>query len=59
VVTVIVSYATKPKSDSELTGLVYGCTEIPSERDLRLFQRPIFWAGVVCVVFIALNIIFW
>jgi SSS family solute:Na+ symporter len=59
VVTVVVSYATKPKSDSELTGLVYGCTEIPSERDLSLFQRPIFWAGVVCVVFIALNIIFW
>ncbi len=59
VVTVLVSYATKPKPDSELTGLVYGCTVIPSDRDLPLLKRPIFWAAVVCVVFLALNIIFW
>src|SRR6478609_11400746 len=30
-VTVIVSLATRPKSDAELVGLVYGATEIPSE----------------------------
>jgi solute:Na+ symporter, SSS family len=58
-VTVVVSYATKPKPESELKGLVYGCTTIPSDRDVPLVQRPIFWAGVVCAVFIALNIIFW
>ena len=29
------------------SGLVYGCTEIPSEGHLPLYQRPIFWAGVV------------
>ena len=29
----------------ELAGLVYGCTEIPSEGHLPLYQRPIFWAG--------------
>ena len=40
-------------------GLVYGCTEMPSEGDLPLMQRPIFWAAVVAVVFVALNIIFW
>jgi SSS family solute:Na+ symporter len=42
-----------------LTGLVYGATEIPSEGDLALYQRPIFWAVVVSVVFIILNVIFW
>jgi solute:Na+ symporter, SSS family len=58
-VTIVVSYFTKPKPESELVGLVRGCTELPSEGHLKLYQRPIFWAGVVLVVFIALNIIFW
>jgi SSS family solute:Na+ symporter len=58
-VTVIVSMVTRPKPAEELTGLVYGCTELPSEGDLRLYQRPIFWAAIVAVVFVILNIIFW
>jgi SSS family solute:Na+ symporter len=58
-VTTAVSLVTKPKPDAELVGLVYSCTEIPSEGHLPLFQRPIFWAGVVAVVFVVLNIIFW
>ncbi len=58
-VTVIVSYLTKPKADAELNGLVRSCTVLPSEGDLPLTKRPIFWAGVVLVVFIILNIIFW
>jgi SSS family solute:Na+ symporter len=58
-VTVVVSLATKPKPASELAGLVYGCTELPSERELKLTQRPIFWAAVVCAVFVILNLIFW
>jgi SSS family solute:Na+ symporter len=36
-----------------------GLTPVPSEGALPLYQRPIFWAGVVTVVFIALNVIFW
>ncbi|MFY9646506.1 MAG: sodium:solute symporter family protein [Terriglobales bacterium] len=59
VVTVVVSLATKPVPDSQLSGLVYGLTEIPSAGELPLFQKPLFWAAVVTVVFIALNIIFW
>jgi SSS family solute:Na+ symporter len=59
IVTVLVSYATKPKPESELAGLVYGATGIPSEGPLPLYQRPIFWTGVVIVVFCILNIIFW
>ncbi len=58
-VTVIVSYLTKPKNEAELNGLVRGCTVLPSEGDLPLVKRPIFWAGAVLVVFIILNIIFW
>ncbi|MGA8865381.1 MAG: sodium:solute symporter family protein, partial [Candidatus Sulfotelmatobacter sp.] len=59
IVTVVVSLATRPKPEAELGGLVYGFTEIPSESDVAFYQRPIFWAGVVGVVFVALNIIFW
>jgi solute:Na+ symporter, SSS family len=42
-----------------LVGLVYGATEIPPEAQVPLYQKPAFWAVVVTIVFIALNIIFW
>jgi SSS family solute:Na+ symporter len=58
-VTVAVSLVTQPKPDKDLVGLVYGCTEIPSEQHVALWKRPIFWAGVVGAVFVALNVIFW
>ena len=59
VVTVLVSLVTKPKPEKELVGLVYGLTEIPSHGHWPLFQRPGFWAAVVGVLFVILNIIFW
>jgi SSS family solute:Na+ symporter len=58
-VTVVVSYMTTPKTDGELNGLVYGATVIPHDGSTTIWQKPIFWAGVVSVVFIGLNIIFW
>src|ERR1700691_6284308 len=58
-VTVAVSLVTKPKPASELAGLVYGETDIPSEGHLSLLQKPIFWAVVVALVFVVLNIMFW
>ncbi len=58
-VTVVVSLLTKPKPDSELVGLVKSVTVVPSEGDLPLYKRPIIWASVIFVVFLALNIIFW
>src|SRR4030081_1901666 len=59
IVTVTVSLATKPMADGQLTGLVYGLTKVPSVGDVPLYQRPLFWAAVVTVVFFILNIIFW
>ena len=59
VITVVVSYMTKPKPASELAGLVYGHTDVPGEGHLPLYQRPLFWAGAVALVFAILNIIFW
>jgi SSS family solute:Na+ symporter len=59
IVTVVVSLMTKPKPESELVGLVYGATEIPSEGDLAFYKRPVFWAAAVGIIFVGLNIYFW
>jgi SSS family solute:Na+ symporter len=58
-VTVIVSLMTRPRPESELNGLVYGATVIPHDGATTIWQKPIFWACVVAVVFVVLNIIFW
>jgi solute:Na+ symporter, SSS family len=58
-VTAVVSVVTRPKPDAELTNLVYGLTPIPRTEDVPLIYRPLFWGGVVAVVFVILNIIFW
>ena len=58
-VTVVVSLMTKPKPDAELTGLVYGLTEVPSIGNIPLYQKPIFWAIVVSVILIIMNIVMW
>ena len=58
-VTIMVSLLTKPKPEAELKGLVYGATDIPSEGYVTVFHRPWFWATVVGVVFIALQIAYW
>jgi SSS family solute:Na+ symporter len=59
IVTVAVSYVTKPKPVEELTGLVYGCTELPDEGHLPLWKRPIFWAVISAALFLILQWIFW
>jgi SSS family solute:Na+ symporter len=59
IVTVVVSYLTRPKPDSELKDLVYGLTPLPPEEHVSMFHSPVFWGVVVAVVFIALQIIFW
>jgi SSS family solute:Na+ symporter len=59
VVTVVVSMMTKPPAVAQLEGLVYGCTVLPSESNVPMFKRPLFWAGVVLVGFVIVNIYFW
>ncbi|MGC1295970.1 MAG: sodium:solute symporter family protein [Alloacidobacterium sp.] len=59
IVTVVVSLMTKPKPDAELEGLVYGASKIPEEHDDYWYQKPIVWAGVIAVLFVVLNVVFW
>lgn len=59
IVTVTVSMMTKPLPEMQLEGLVYGCTKIPSEAAVPWLQRPAFWAIVIAVGFVVLNVVFW
>jgi solute:Na+ symporter, SSS family len=58
-VTVVVSMVTRPKPIEELVGLVYGVTRLPSEDDYPIHKRPWFWAVIVGIVFLVLQVIFW
>jgi len=59
VVTVAVTLVTKPKPEHELKGLVYGMTELPAHGHVPFLGRPITWATLVALAFIAINIWFW
>ncbi len=58
-VTILVSLFTKPKPDSELKDLVLGLTTLPDEGPCPWYRKPWFWAAVVTVILVAVNIIFW
>lgn len=59
VVTIAVSYMTAPKSAEQLQNLTLAYTKLPSDGDVPLYKRPIFWAGGVAVFFAVLQYIFW
>jgi SSS family solute:Na+ symporter len=59
IVTIIVSYMTKPTPESALTGLVYGSTVVPHDGSRNIFEKPIFWAVVVATVLFVLNLWLW
>jgi len=58
-VTIVVSYCTKPKPLSELAGLVYGASKLPQQEPVPLFKNHWFWAAIVITVFFILNIAFY
>jgi solute:Na+ symporter, SSS family len=59
VVTVVVSLYTKPRAEADLKNLVYGLTAIPSEGIYAWYRRPAFWAVVVGIGMVVINVIFW
>jgi SSS family solute:Na+ symporter len=58
-VTVLASFVTKPREDSELVGLVYSLTERPKKEAVAWYQRPGPLAALVLGVTLLLNIVFW
>jgi SSS family solute:Na+ symporter len=59
IIVVVVSLLTKPRPESELSGLVYGATVLPKEEPVPFYKNEWGWAVLVVVIFAALNIIFW
>lgn len=59
VIIVIVSLVTKPRPVAELEGLVYGATKLPTEEWVPFYKREWFWASLVGVIFVALNVMVW
>lgn len=59
VITIAVSVVTTPKTDAELTGLVYGLTKLPADEHEPWYKRPTQLALLVAALVIILNIVFW
>jgi SSS family solute:Na+ symporter len=57
-ITILVSLATAPRPAGQLRGLVYGLTEVPSQRGEAWFRRPGILACVVVALLIVLNLVF-
>ena len=56
----IISMFTKPKSDEQLHGLVWGLTKKShAEQQVPWLRTPEFWATIAFVIFILLNLYCW
>jgi hypothetical protein len=58
-ITFLVSLFTERKPEAELKDLVMGLTTLPDQGPCPWYRKPLFWAGVVAAVLVAINIIFW
>jgi SSS family solute:Na+ symporter len=58
-VTIAVSVATAPQAESDLRGLVYGLTDVPSEAGVAWYRRPMPLALVSAGACLLLNVWFW
>jgi SSS family solute:Na+ symporter len=58
IITVAITFVTQPRAEKDLTGLVYGCTELPDEGHYSWVQRPAFWGVAAIVILVWLNWVF-
>jgi SSS family solute:Na+ symporter len=58
-VTILVSLLTRPRAESELTGLVYSLTQRPSEAHIAWYARPLTLGVIVLIATAILNLIFY
>jgi solute:Na+ symporter, SSS family len=59
IVTIIVSYMTKPKPIEDLKGLVWGEGPIIETKDLPFYKKPAVIAVVMLIMTVILDIMFW
>ena len=58
VVSVVVSFATRPRPDKEMEGLVYGLTKVPHDATAKWYERPAPLTVMVVILLVILNIWF-
>ena len=58
-VTILISFVTKPREERELVGLVYSLTEKTKEENVAWYSRPSALAGIVLGLTLLLNVVFW
>ncbi|MGB6875772.1 MAG: sodium:solute symporter family protein [Candidatus Acidiferrales bacterium] len=58
VLTLLISFFTKPRAESELQGLVYSLTEKQSYGHLAILRRPVTLAIVVIAIAVVLDVVF-
>jgi SSS family solute:Na+ symporter len=56
--TIVISLATRPRPEKELTGLVYSLTERPREEHLAWYKRPLALGAGVIALTLVLSLIF-
>ena len=56
--TILISLATTPKPEAELSGLVYSLTTLPPAGEQPFFQRPAVLGIIVLILVIFLNFVF-
>lgn len=59
VLTVAISFVTKPRDEKSLVGLVYALTPRESSQQLAWYARPAFLGVAVLTAMILLNLLFW
>ncbi len=57
--TILISLATRPRTESDLVGLVYSLTERPKAEAVPWYEKPSVVGAIVLALVVVLNIIFW
>jgi len=59
IATVLISFITKPKPESELTGLCWGFSKEIEKLPLPWYKQPVVLGAIVLVSTVILNLVFW
>jgi SSS family solute:Na+ symporter len=59
IVTIVLSFFTKPKDEKDLVGLVYGASDVAKADAEVWYKQPVTLAAIVCLITVVANIVFW
>jgi SSS family solute:Na+ symporter len=59
ILTIAISFFTKPRAESELEGLCWGMPKTGAAIEMPWYKKPALLAAIVLVATVILNVIFW